>query len=101
MRLIPVISLALSLIFPHSSLAQSWVPYASQEDLFTVLLPGEPAVRDITWMSEYFIDLPGRVYVHEDGPRRYSVTVIDYRGLQEKHAVRVEQCRAEGGDGDL
>ena len=101
MRLIPVISLALSLIVPHSSLAQSWVPYASQEDLFTVLLPGEPAVRDITWMSEYFIDLPGRVYVHEDGPRRYSVTVIDYRGLQEKHAVRVEQCRAEGGDGDL
>ena len=35
MRLIPVISLALSLIVPHSSLAQSWVPYASQEDLFT------------------------------------------------------------------
>jgi hypothetical protein len=50
-------------------------------------------VRDITYPSEYRITLPGRVYTSEDGPNRYSVTVVDYANVQKIHAERVKDCR--------
>ncbi len=100
-RLIPIIAVAFSLLMPYSSFAQSWTGYVNQQDFFTVNFPGEPEVRDITFESEYSISLPGRVYSHENGSTRYSITVIDYTDLEAKHAERAAKCRAEGGDGDL
>ena len=100
MRLIPVIAAALSLVISCPSFAQGWIEYASQEDFFTINFPGEPEVQDITYDTEYFITLPGRVYSHEDGPNRYSVTVVHYMDAAKRHAERVVSCRAALGDGD-
>ncbi len=100
MRLSPVIAATLSLFISCPSFAQGWIEYASQEDFFTVNLPGEPEVQDITYDTEYFITLPGRVYSHEDGLNRYSVTVVDYTDAAKRHAERVVSCRAALRDGD-
>ena len=101
MRLIPVITAALSLFIACPSFAQGWIEYSSQQDFFTINFPGEPDISDITYDTEYFITLPGRVYSYEDGGNRYSVTVIDFTNSDRRHAERVADCVASGGDGDL
>jgi hypothetical protein len=57
-------------------------------------------VKDITYTTEYDIQLPGRVYSVEQGKNRYSVTVIDYTNAEKIHAERQKKCQAAGGDGD-
>ena len=64
-------------------------------------------MADITCRTQYSITLSGRVHSYEDGPNRYSVTVIDFSDAKAKHRERVARCRAAGrncfdrGDLDL
>jgi hypothetical protein len=97
---IPLLVTALILFVSLPALAQ-WIEYENRTDFFTVSLPGEPRVREITYRSEYSQMLPGRVYSVENGSNRYSITVVDYTNLQRLEADRVKACRAAGGDGDL
>ena len=94
MRLISLVSTALVLSMSGSSLAQDWIEYASRADFFSVNFPGQPKVLDITYPTEFGITLPGRVHSYEDGPNRYSVTVIDYTNVQKIHAERLQNCKA-------
>jgi hypothetical protein len=100
MRLIPLVAAAFSLVVSGPCFAQDWIEYQNRADFFSVNFPGEPKARDITYRTEYSIALPGRVYSYENGPNRYSVTVIDYANLESIEAERVKSCRAAGGDGD-
>ena len=100
MRRISVITAASILFLSGPSFAQEWIQYASRTDFFGVNFPAEPKVRDITYSTEYGITLPGRVYSVENGPNRYSVTVIDYKDAEKIHTARAEQCRKKGGEGD-
>ena len=103
MRVVKLTSatLALSLSAPVFAQSFSWTEYVSREDYFSVSFPGEPSIEEITYPTEYRITLPGRVYSYEDGPYRYSVTVVDYKDAIDIHLARNESCRAAGGDGDL
>ena len=74
-RLIPA---ALILCVSGLSFAEDYIEYVNRTDRFGVSFPGQPMVRDATYMSEEGTTLPARVYVVEDGPRRYSVTVVNY-----------------------
>lgn len=100
MRRISVMTAALILVISGPSFAQEWIQYASRTDLFGINFPGEPKVEDITYATEYRITLPGRVYRVENGPSRYSVTVVDYVDAEKIHTARAEQCRKNGGEGD-
>jgi hypothetical protein len=100
MRLIPLIAAALTLLPSGPCFAQDWIEYRNQADFFSVNFPGEPKVRDIGYRTEYSITLPARVYAVENGPNRYSVTVVDYANLEALEAERVKNCKAAGGDGD-
>jgi len=91
---------ASSLFISGSAFAQEWIEYSSRTDFFSINFPAEPKTKDITFVTEYDITLPGRVYSHEDGKNRYSVTVIDYSNAEKLHAERVKSCQAAGGDGD-
>ena len=50
---------ALVLCVPGPALAQEWDTYVSRVDRFSITFPGEPAVEDIRWDSEYGAVLPG------------------------------------------
>ena len=80
--------------------AREWIEYNSRVDFFSVNFPGEPTITTTNYTSEYGLTLPARVYSYQDGPNRYSVTVVDYTNAQKLHTERVEQCKAAGGDGD-
>ena len=68
----------------------------SRADFFTVNFPGEPEVREITYPTEYRVHLPGRVYSFENGPNRYSVTVVDYTNVEAVHPERPSGYQPRG-----
>lgn len=92
LRLFSAISI---LFFSAQSLAQGWIQYSSTTDRFSIHTPGEFAVEDITYPSEYGAMLPARVYSYEDGANRYSVTVVDYTDAQRIHAERTNRTEAD------
>ena len=100
MRLIPLIAAAVSLLISGPSFVQGWIDFVSRTDFFAVNFPGEPKVQDITYRTQYFLDLPGREYSYADGTNRYSITVVDYANDEKLHAERLKNCKADLGDGD-
>ena len=73
MRLIRFMAAASFLVLSGPSFAQEeWVEFSSREDFFTVNFPRQPDVRQITYMSEYGLTLPARVYSVDAGRNRYG-----------------------------
>jgi len=95
-----LITAALILVLSGLLLAQDWIDYTSRTDFFHVNFPGEPKLKDITYSTEYGITLPGHLYSVENGPNRYSVTVVNYADAEKIHTARAEQCKKNGGEGD-
>ena len=99
MRFVRVVAAVLVLCSPGTLRAQGWADYASPADFFSVNLPGEPAVEETVYTSEYEAGLPARVHVHEDGAVRYSVTVVDYGDAESIHAERARNCPPDAHTG--
>ena len=78
MRLIRIAAVVSTLAVSAPAFAQGWIEYRNQAERFGVTLPGQPAIEEITYTSWQGVTLPGRVYTVEDGPARYSVTVVNY-----------------------
>jgi len=85
--------LAVLFVLP-SAFAQEWKDYKNQKDGFAAQFPGggEPRVVETTWKSEASFTLPERIYSLEVGPARYSVTVVDYSGIQALGRARLKTC---------
>ena len=90
MRLVPAALMILSVAAP--SVAQEWVEYYSRADRFLVNFPKQPQVKDITYPTEYGLNLPAHLHVYEEGPNRFSVTVVDYGDVERMHGERVKGC---------
>ena len=79
MRAARLIAAACVLFMAQPAFAQGWSEYRNLEDRFTVSAPVmPPTVEKIKWKSEYESVFPGTIYRWQQGPNRYSVTVIDY-----------------------
>jgi hypothetical protein len=100
MRLISVVALGSSLLASAPAFAQGWTEYVNQNDFFTVSFPGEPKIQEISYETEFSLKLPARVYTVDNGPNRYSLTVVDYSDSAAKHAERLKNCKADLGGGD-
>jgi hypothetical protein len=99
MRLIRLIPAALVLWVSGPAFAQGWIDYASRADFFSVNFPGKPKVQDIRYTSEYEAVFPARVHSYEDGPNRYSVTVVDYTDAERIHTERARRCPPDAHSG--
>lgn len=99
MRLILLVPVAVLLWSAGPVLAQGWLEYASPRDFFSVNFPGEPRVEDTIYTSEYEADFPARVFSYENGPNRYSVTVVDYTDAERIHTKRVGDCPPDAHTG--
>ena len=94
MRSITALAIALTLFLSAPALAQEWTEFVSREDGFRVDFPGQPTVEETTSVSEYNYTLPARVYSAERGRERYSMTVVDYNGIEEMGEERAVGCPA-------
>ena len=72
--------------------AQEWADYQNNPDGFKITFPGPPTVSNITWTSEHGYPLPGHVYTFDRGREHYSVTVVDYRGIEKLAIEHVKTC---------
>ncbi len=91
---------AFALIMSGHASAQEWIQYASKADLFGVNFPSEPKVQEISYATEYGVNLPAHLYSSESGSSRYSVTAVDFTDVEKIHTARMEQCKKAGGEGD-
>jgi hypothetical protein len=102
MRLIGVTALLLLTLTPAR--AQEWIEFVSRDDGFKVNFPAKPTVTDTTYTSEYGAMLPARLYEVVRDQERYSMTVVDYRGIEKILTEKSKQCppfadeRCTGGD---
>jgi len=71
---------------------EAWDNFKFPEDGFEVNFPGKPKVDNTTWVSQYRYNLPAKVYSATHGRERYSVTIVDYRGLPKMGEARAKQC---------
>ena len=85
-----IFALCLPLAAPAA--AQDWIEYRNAEDGFAVNLPGEPRVTTTTWKTLFDYEMPGRIYTATRGPEIYTVTVIDYTGLEQAGIARAKVC---------
>ena len=99
-------ALAFALVLSVSGLAiaQEWDEYVNTKDGFKVNFPGQPKVTETTWKSQMEYTLPARVYSADRGREHYSITVVDYSGLEQQGIERSkncppgnQQCRANAG----
>ncbi|HEY3162268.1 MAG TPA: hypothetical protein VGJ78_25095 [Vicinamibacterales bacterium] len=74
------------------AVAQEWADYSNTRDGFKITFPGQPAMSTTTWTSEHGYTLPGRVYTVDKGREHYSVTVVDYSGIEQLGLERAKQC---------
>jgi hypothetical protein len=101
MSRLSLIAAMLSLVISGPALAQEWIEYASQADYFSINFPSEPKIENITYTTEFGLNLPGHVYTSREGPNRYSVTAIDYTNAAKIHADRSKECLASGKYPDI
>ena len=66
------------LALARAGAAQEWTEFVSPEECFTVTFPGQPTVTETTWVSQYGVTLPARLYSGTSGQSRYSVLAVDY-----------------------
>ena len=58
-----------TLLVSAPAFSQGWIEYINHD---------QPSIQEITNTSWRGATLPARVYAVEDGPDRYSVTVVNY-----------------------
>jgi hypothetical protein len=85
-----VFALVLSMAVPAA--AQEWTEYQNTQDGFKVNFPGQPKVTETTWKSQFDYVLPARLYSAERGRERYSLTVVDYSGIEQQGIERRKTC---------
>ena len=92
MRLLTTVAAALVLLSATPVPAQEWIDFVSREDGFKVNFPSTPKVTETTYTSEYGASLPARAYQVARDQERYSVTVVDYRGIEKLLTAKSKQC---------
>ena len=85
-------ALALALSISLSAPVQEWDQFVSTRDGFKIDFPGTPKVTETTWKSQMDYILPARVYSVDKGPEHYSLTVVDYSGIEQQGIERSKTC---------
>ena len=93
MRMILLI-LGFLIVAPGLAIAQEWELFTSTQDGFKIDFPGTPRVVQGTWKTEQGYVLPSRIYSVERGRERYSMTVVDYNGVEAMGIARNKTCPA-------
>jgi len=73
---------------------QEWADYQNIRDGFKVMFPGQPTVTNITWKSQQGYVLPAHLYSLDRGREHYSMTVVDYSGIEQMAIEHVKTCPA-------
>jgi hypothetical protein len=68
---------AAAFLVPAISSAQ-WMEFEDRREFFSVNFPANPVVTSVTYQPQRGMAMPGRLYTVRDGPRLYTVTVVNF-----------------------
>ena len=86
------VAITLTLSLSGLAFAQEFEEYVSSRDGFKIDFPGKPMVTETMFKTQQNYELPARVYSVEKGREHYSVTVVDYSGIEKLAIARVANC---------
>ena len=87
-----LVGLVLSVAVPALAQDQEWDLFTFADDGFKVNFPGKPQITTTTWTSQLNYTLPARVYSATKGREKYSLTVVDYRPIEQMGVERAKNC---------
>ena len=87
-----IIAFVFALSIAATASAQEWDEYVNTQDGFKLNFPGKPKSTEATWTSQMNYVLPMRTYSAEKGSERYSITVVDYSGIEQQGIERAKTC---------
>ena len=90
MRLTRPVALVVVLAAASPSFAQEWTEFIERTERFSINFPapGQPTIKEFTYPPQRGKPLPARSFTVQDGPRRYSVTVVNLVTLTQPSDVR-------------
>ena len=68
---------AAALLLPAVAVAQ-WMEFEDRGEFFSVNFPADPVITSATYQPQRGRPLPARVYTVKEGPRMYTVTVVNF-----------------------
>jgi hypothetical protein len=74
-----LLSAAIVVVPSASVQAAEWTEFHDQSERFGVNFPGTPQIENFTYHTWREADVPAKIYTVKDGPRTYSVTVVNYQ----------------------
>ena len=93
MRFNLLASSALLLAIAAPAFAQEdYTEFVSREDRFTITFPGKPVMTDETWLTEYFVNLPAKVYTVKGISGTHKLTVVDYTPVERVLVEKAAKC---------
>jgi hypothetical protein len=87
MNVMRIVAVACVLLVGSPLFAEEWTTYQNLGDRFRVTAPGQPAIEKIKWKSEYDSMFPETMYRWQDGPNRYTVSIVDYSDSEAIYAA--------------
>lgn len=88
-----LVSSVLLLTVASPAVAQEdYTEFASKDDRFTVTFPGKPVVTEENWLTEYFVNLPAKVYTVKGISGTHKLTVVDYTPVERILVEKAAKC---------
>jgi hypothetical protein len=69
-----------------------YTEFVSKEDFFTITFPGKPVMTEGTWLTEYFVTLPSKVYTVSGISGKHTLTVVDYTPVERILVEKATKC---------
>jgi hypothetical protein len=71
---------------------EDYTEFASKEDRFTVTFPGKPTMTEGTWITEYGVILPAKIYAIDGLSGHHKLTVVDYTPVERVLIEKSKNC---------
>src|SRR5262245_50393195 len=71
-----------------------YTEFVSKEDFFTITFPGKPVMTEGTWLTEYFVNLPSKIYTVNGITGKHTLTVVDYTPVERVLVEKATKCPA-------
>lgn len=84
--------IALAAVAAPAIAQENYTEFSSKEDRFTITFPGTPTVSESTWVTEYGVVLPAKVYTVNGITGHHTLTVVDYRPLERVLTEKARNC---------
>ena len=87
-----VASIVLTALAAPAIAQENYIEFSSKEDRFTITFPGTPTMSETTWVSEYGVVLPAKVYTVNGITGHHTLTVVDYRPIERVLTEKARSC---------